>query len=239
MPTEFEGEDLHDAVFWGVDLRGARFRDVDLSGARVSQARIVDVEVDALVERLTINGVDVTAYVNEHDRWYPLRAMLRPVDPAGMRAAWDALEAAWSPVIARARQLSDAQRHESVGGEWSFVQTLRHLVFGMDKWFSLPIAGDATFQPIGLPNSGSVDFDWPGLDRSADPTFDEALAAWTARSARFGDWLDALTPPDLLGDVEVLENGTCPRIECYFPVFEESFEHQRYAVRDLDLLADG
>ena len=61
--------------------------------------------------------------------------------------------------------------HESVGGEWSFVDTLRHLVFAMDKWFTTPILGDEEFHPIGLPNTGSADFGWPGLDRSAAPTF--------------------------------------------------------------------
>lgn len=45
--------------------------------------------------------------------------------------------------------------HESVNEEWSFVQTLRHLVFAMDKWFTAPILGDR-FHPIGLPNTGSV-----------------------------------------------------------------------------------
>ena len=86
MPEEFEG-DLAGAVFWGADLSGARFRDVDLSGATISHASLVNVDIDALIEHVVINGVDVTAYVNERDPWYPLRAMLRPSDPDGMRAA--------------------------------------------------------------------------------------------------------------------------------------------------------
>src|SRR4051812_42218845 len=139
MAEEFEG-DLAGAVFWGADLSGARFRDVNLTGARISHAWLVDVDVDALVDGLVINGVDVTAYVNERDPWYPLRAMIRPTTPDGMRAAWAALEAEWATTIAQARTLSDEQTNESVGGEWSFVQTLRHLVFAMDKWFTAPVA---------------------------------------------------------------------------------------------------
>ena len=69
----------------------------------------------------------------------------------------------------------EAKLHESVDGEWSFVQTLRHLVFAMDKWFTSPILGRA-FDPIGLPNSGSVDFPWPGLDDELSPSVTEALA---------------------------------------------------------------
>ena len=76
MPEEFEG-DLAGAVFWGADLSGARFRDVNLTDAKISHAWLVNVEIDALVDTVVINGVDVTAYVNERDPWYPLRAMLR------------------------------------------------------------------------------------------------------------------------------------------------------------------
>ena len=58
MAEEFEG-DLAGAVFWGADLRDATFRDVDLTGARISHAFVVDVDIDAQVERLVVNGVDV------------------------------------------------------------------------------------------------------------------------------------------------------------------------------------
>jgi hypothetical protein len=91
MPEEFEG-DLAGAVFWGADLSGARFRDVNLTDAKISHSWLVNVDIDALIDKVVINGVDVTAYVNERDPWYPLRAMLRPSDPEGMRAAWAALE---------------------------------------------------------------------------------------------------------------------------------------------------
>ena len=50
MPEEFEG-DLAGAVFWGADLSGARFRDVDLTNARISHAWLVNVDIDALVDR--------------------------------------------------------------------------------------------------------------------------------------------------------------------------------------------
>jgi len=233
MAEEFEGRDLSEAVFWGVDLSRARFRDVNLTDVTITHARVVNVDVDAFVDHVTINGVDVTQYVNEHDRWYPLRAMLRPADPAGMRAAWDALEQAWATTIERARELTEAQRHASVDGEWSFVDTLRHLVFAMDKWFTAPILGAEAFHPVGRPNTGSIDFGWPGLDRDADPTFDEVLAVRAARAARLRDFLDTVTPAELTRQVDVLENGTTPLNECIYTVFEEEFEHNRYVVRDL------
>ena len=64
----------------------------------------------------------------------------------------------------------------SVNGEWSYVQTLRHLLLATDKWFGAPILGRG-FDPLGLPNSGSTDFPWPDLDRDAVPSLADVLAA--------------------------------------------------------------
>ena len=122
--------------------------------------------------------------------------------------------------------------HESVNGEWSFVQTLRHLVFAMDKWFTAPILG-AGFHPIGLPNSGSVDFPWPGLDDNLSPSVSEALAVRTDRATRFRAYLATVAATDFTRPVDVLENGTTPLQECIYTVFEEEFWHNRYAQRDL------
>ncbi len=235
MPEEFEG-DLKEAVFWGADLSGAMFRDVNLTGVRISHSWLVDFEVDALVDRMVINGVDVTDYVNERDEWYPLRAMIRPPDPEGMRAAWAALEAEWAKTIARAQALPEEATHESVNGEFSFVQTVRHLVMAVDKWFTAPILGEASFHPMGLPNTGSLDFPWPGLDYDVTPSLAEALAVRADRSTRFREYLAALpdeAEAELSRTVEVLENGTVPLRECIYTVFEEEFWHNRYAVRDL------
>jgi hypothetical protein len=234
MPEEFEG-DLAGAVFWGADLRGARFRDVNLTDAKISHAWLVNVDIDALIDRVVINGVDVTAYVNERDPWYPLRAMLRPSDPQGMRAAWAALEDAWAKTAARANALPVDAVHQSVDGEWSFVQTLRHLVFAMDKWFTAPVLGQP-FHPIGLPNSGSVSFPWPGLDYDLAPSVAEVLAVRADRAGRLRDYLASVATTEFTRPVEVLENGTNPLQECIFTVFEEEFWHNRYAERDVALL---
>ena len=231
MPEEFDG-DLAGAVFWGADLSGARFRDVNLTGAKISHAWLVDVDIEALVDKVVINGVDVTAYVNERDPWYPLRAMLRPSNPDDMRATWAALEDEWAKTVGIATALPEDELHESIDGEWSFVQTLRHLVFAIDKWVTVPILGER-FHPIGLPNRGSVDFPWPGLDAEATPSFSEALAARADRGKRFGDYLGSIAAPDFARPVDVLENGPHPVHECIFTVFEEEFWHNRYALRDL------
>ncbi|MDQ1438668.1 MAG: hypothetical protein QOK43_2297 [Acidimicrobiaceae bacterium] len=235
MPERFEFQDLSEAVFWGVDLQRATFRDVDLMGARVSHARVVDVVIDAEIDRLVVNGVDVTGYVNERDGWFALRSQLHPTEPQAMRRGWQAFATAWASAIDRARGMPEVQRYASVDGEWSFVHTLRHLVFAIDKWFTVPILG-AAFHPIGLPNSGSADFGWPGLDDVADPSFDDAVAAWRDRTERLHDYLGGVRALSLSVEVPVLENGANAVHDCLGVVFEEHFQHLRYALRDLDRL---
>ena len=234
VPEEFEG-DLAGAVFWGADLRGAQFRDVDLSEARITHAWLDDVEIDAYVERMVVNGVDVTAVVHEHDRWYPLRTVLRVADPDAMRTGWAQLREAWATTTARARRLPDELLDASVEGEFSFVQTLRHLVFAMDKWVTAPVLG-GRFSAIGLPNTGSRDFPWPDLDLDATPTLADVLAVRDERTARLADHLAQIGADDLERTVDVLENGPHPTRDCIATVFEEEFWHLRYADRDLAVL---
>ena len=234
MAQEFEG-DLAGSVFWGADLRGSIFRDVDLTGARISHARFVDVEIDATVERVVINGVDVTAYVHERDPWHPLRSMVDASTPEEMREAWAALEAEWAKTTARAGALPEDALHESVDGEFSFVQTVRHLVFAIDKWFTAPVVG-GSFDPMGLPNTGSLEFPWPGLDDASNPSSAEALAVLADRASSFRGFLASLEPQELARSLDVLENGTSTLRECIYTVLEETFWHNRYALRDLTQL---
>jgi hypothetical protein len=56
------------------------------------------------------------------------RDKLRASDSEGLGVAWAMIEDFWSGTFARARKLPEPALHEQVGGEWSFVQTQRHLV---------------------------------------------------------------------------------------------------------------
>ena len=232
MTTEFEDQDLRGAVFWGVDLRDAMFRDVDFGGTRSQHVFLHDVELDGFVDRLVVNGVDVTDHVNANDPWQPLRGMLRPTDAASVQATWDEVERVWADTIDLVWAQPDDVRRARVEGEWSFVETLRHLVFAVDKWFTLPLAG-GSFAPIGMPNSGSVDFPWPGLDPAADPSDDDVRVAREGQADAIRRVLADLTDGELARRVEVLENGTVTVLDCWHTVFEEHFEHRRYALRDL------
>jgi len=234
--TDFEGADLRGAQFREVDLTDARIEGANLTNVKMSQVWLVNVDIDGLFNGVRINGVDVTAYVSaELARINPERALLEPTDPGGMRAAWSAVSAVWDKTIERAQHLPEETLHASVDGEFSFVQTLRHLVFAIDKWFTVPILG-GEFDPMGLPNTGSLDFPFPGLDREADPSFADALAVRRDRAARFTEYLAHLEAAELTQTREVHENGTAPVQACLHTVFEEDMAHHGYATRDLDKL---
>jgi uncharacterized protein YjbI with pentapeptide repeats len=234
--TDFEGADLRGAQFREVDLTNARVEGANLTNVKMSDVWLVNVDIDGMFNGVTINGVDVTAYVSAQlARINPERALLEPTDAEGMRAAWSAVSSRWDAPIERAQQLPEETLHASVDGEFSFVQTLRHLVFAIDKWFTVPILG-GEFDPIGLPNTGSLEFPWPGIDRDADPSFADALAVRRDRGTRLAQYVADLDSADLTQTREVLENGTAPLQACLHVVFEEQIAHLGYATRDLDAL---
>lgn len=234
MPDVFEGRDLSGAVFWGVNLQRTLFRDANLSGSQFFHTLWTDVSVDGVISRLIVNGVDVTGYVNAHDRWYPLRTQLEPATAAELRHSWAVLQQHWAELLDRVAAMPPDAALRSVNGEWSVRDTLRHLVFAMDKWFVVPFLGEHGFSAIGLPNSESQTFDWPGLDPNANPSFDEVLAVRADYCARFTRFIDALEFDTLPEITHILENGAMPTVMCFHAVLEEQFEHLRYTLRDLD-----
>jgi hypothetical protein len=150
--TDFRGEDLTGSAFDDVHLNGARFHDVDLTGARfqlvdltgvtIRGALMANMDISGELENVRINGVDVAPLVEaELDRRYPDRARMRPVDADGYREAWAILERLWSQTVARARRLDPDLLHEQVDGEYSFIETLRHLVFATDAWIKRAVLG--------------------------------------------------------------------------------------------------
>lgn len=238
MTVEFEDRDLSGAVFWGVYLRDARFRDVDFTGVRTHHVLLRDVEFDGSIDKLVINGVDVTDYVNRHDPWQPLRGMTEPATADEIRQSLDGFTKAWDDLIAYARALPSQRLTVSVDGEWSFVQTLRHLLFVADKWILGPLT-DQAWSPLGLPNTGSVDFGWPGIDPTLDPAIAEVLAVRSAHADAISSLAASVEDGRLVEEVTVLENGTVTVLDCWHTLFEEAFEHLRYARRDLSRLSTG
>src|SRR5437773_9820785 len=160
--------------FHDEDLTGAEFRECDLSRARMVGVVMQDAEIDGLVSNLVVNGVEVTSYVEaELDRRHPVRLLIRSADPADLREAFRRLRADWAATLGRLPGMPKGSEHQRVGGEWSAVETLRHLVFVHDSWFRRCCLGSTErFTAIGLASEFVPDQEERGLDRTATPSRD-------------------------------------------------------------------
>ncbi len=245
--SRFERVDLSGTEFRTVDLANARFRGADLSGVVMRGVEIVDTDIHGEIENLTINGVDIGPLVNaELDRRYPDRAKMRPTDPAGFREAWDVVERLWGETVARARRLDPELLHESVGGEWSFIETLRHLVFATDAWIRRAILGDPSpWDPLDLPWDEMPDTPGVPRDRDVRPSLDAVLELRRDRMSTVREVVDGLTDESLSVHTEPVEGPGWPKPrsypvrECLLCILNEEWEHRLYAERDLDVLEAG
>jgi hypothetical protein len=240
--TTFDRENLENARFVDCNLNGAEIREGTLIGARIRGSVLIDVEIDAYVQNVTVNGVDIGPLVEaELDRLHPERLALRPTDVAGAVAALDVVDAFWEPTLARVRGLPEGLRHERVGGEWSTVETLRHLLFVYDAWFGRAVLGEPSpYHPLGLPASfNASEF---GLDLDQRPELDEVLAARKARQDQVRAHLatlddEALTGPIPSHSVEGFPpDGDRSTLDCLLVLLNEEWAHHGFAVRDLDVL---
>src|SRR5215831_14549736 len=166
--------DLQGAEFVDADLRGARFVRADLSGVVMRAVDVQGADIDApwLFDGesfLRVNGVDVIPLVEaELNRRFPGRADRRAADPDGLRAAWTMLERTWAATLERAAAMPASTADVSVDGEWSFAQTLRHLVMATDAWLGRSILGiEQPLHPIGQPYAG---YETDGNDMSVFTT---------------------------------------------------------------------
>jgi hypothetical protein len=125
----------------------------------------------------------------------------------------------------------------SVDGEWSFAQTLRHLVMATDTWLGRAILGiERPFHPIGQPN---VEYETDGNDMSifpaVTPSYTDVLEVRASRIGMVRDFLATVTPNHL---ASVRKHSWAPEypettLSCLHTILEEEWEHHRYAVRDL------
>lgn len=243
MP-DFTGRDLSGSRFHDVDLTRSRFSQVDLTGVVMRGAALIDVDLDGEVVNLRINGVDVGPLLEaELDRLHPERVRLRPTDVTGFREAWPVIEGLWEQTVRRARTLDPALLHEQVDGEWSFVQTLRHLLYATDVWVNRVLLGDPRpWHALDLPYEQATPDPEVPWDREARPTLEEVLALRADRMATVRRVLEELTPERLDGVTDPVDGPGWPPADSY-PVREvlqvildEEWAHRRFAERDLDVL---
>ncbi len=242
--SNFVDVDLSGSSFESVDLHGARFRAVDLSGVEMRNVDLIDVTITGAVENLTINGVDIGPLIEaELDARYPLRAKMRPTDPEGFREAWDINQRLWGDTVARARRLPASYLDESVDGEWSFIQTLRHLTFATDSWVSRVILGDPSpWDPLGLPWNEMPDKSDVPHDLDARPTLDTVLELRRDRMSTVRRVIDELTTASLDAQTSPVDAPGWPPSRSFsvrkslLIILNEEWEHRLYAERDLSVL---
>ncbi|MEO6998527.1 MAG: DinB family protein, partial [Terracoccus sp.] len=205
-----------------------------------------DVVIDGLVSNLVVNGVEVTPYVEaELDRRHPVRLLVRSVDVVDLRQAHRQLQTGWERTLEQLGHLRDGSGHQHVEGEWSAVQTLRHLVFVHDSWFRRCCLGSARpFTAIGLAGPRVPDQAAQGLDQTADPSLQEVLAVRHEQAVELENWLATATPGELSAPAPVPSGPGWPPyargksvLQCLQVVLNEEQEHHGFCVRDLDVLS--
>jgi uncharacterized damage-inducible protein DinB len=244
---DFQRQDMRGSRFGFVDLDGSVFRDTSLGRVTMRGVEIWDADISGELRNVVINGVDVAPLIEaELDRRDPDRVKMRPTDPAGFREAWDIVERLWAETVARACELPPAQLHESVADEWSFIETLRHMVFVIDAWVRRAILGDPSpWHPLSLPWDGMPDTPGVPRDRAARPALDEVLALRHERMATVREVVDGLTEESLAARTVPVEGPGWPPAraypvrECLLVVLNEEWNHRLFAQRDLDVLGAG
>jgi hypothetical protein len=232
---------LAGVLFRDVDLRNARFERVAFSGTVMRGVELGNMKIDGDIENLVINGVDVAPLVNaELDRRYPDRPKMRPTDVAGFREAWDVVERIWDGTVAKARALPPERLHTRVDGEWSFIETLRHLMFATDSWVGRVILGNPSpWHPLDLPFDQMDETPGVPWDRQVRPSLEEVLALRKDRMAMVRRVLDELTEEKLNSQTEPVagpgwpDSSSYPVRECLLIVLNEEWQHRLYAERDL------
>ena len=140
--------------------------------------------------------------------------------------------------------MADGAEYERVAGEWSAMQTLRHLVFVHDSWFRRCCLGSTeSFTAIGLASPFVPDQAEQGLDQAADPTLDEVMIVRAQQAVELERWLANVTATMLSAPAPVPAGPGWPPyahgrsvLQCLHVVLGETWAHHGFCVRDLDLL---
>jgi len=228
-------EELKGARIRDSDLSGAQLRGVNLSNVSITDAWLFNTSISGAIGGMTVNGIPIEPLVEaELDRRHPERTELRPTNVDGVRRGFDVVDEMWAPTIERARVLPADQLHVRVAGEYSFVETLRHLLFATDSWLTrlvlrVPDGYHQWAMPPDLPLDAPPD-DGPGLDEVLEVRAERAapLRAYLA-DATDADLQRMVTPPDATGHPQ----GTHRVLDCFGVVLREEWWHHQYATRDL------
>ncbi len=205
-----------------------------------------DAVIDGLVSNLMVNGVEVSSYVAaELDRRHPVRLLIRSSKSAELLEGFRQVRTAWSATLERLRQMPEGCEHRRVGGEWSTIETLRHLVFVHDCWFRRCCQGSTEpLTPFGVVPDYVLEYE-SGLDHEASPSLDEVVATREFQDAELDRWLSTVTLEELSAPAPIPEALGWPPyargksvLDCVHVVLKEEWEHLGFSERDLDQLGE-
>lgn len=160
-------------------------------------------------------------------------------DVASAQSAMAEAQASIEATVRRASTFTEDERHRRVGGEWSTVESLRHLVLVLDLWLSRAILGEPDpFHPMALPPSFMPPKLFPdsSIDPDARPTFDEAGEVLRGRLAALHDYVAALSPDELARPIKAHAGTVGGALGV---IFHELAAHGGFINRDLDQLRPG
>ncbi len=156
---------------------------------------------------------------------------------ATLATAWQNLCDQWDGLVSGARRLPEGELNQNVSGEWSFIQTVRHLIFVIDTWFGEIIRGRTKpHHPWGIPPDFNVavapDL---GLVLDARPSLAEVIPVWEEHRAEVREFLERLTDGDL-HRVCAARGGQFLVVGALQTLVSETGAHLRFATRDLGAL---
>lgn len=197
--TEFYKKDLSGAKFEEIDFTNVRMRNVYFVDALIRGAWLENVDINGEIRGLTVNGVDVGPLVEaELNRLDPRRTKMRPTTAAGFREAWPMVEEIWAQSEERARRLPPHLLHKRVEGKWSYIETLRHLVFCTDAWVLRAVSGEyRPYSPLGLLHTEAEPDSLLPNDPDARPSLDEILTVRAERMTSVAGIIAGLTDEQL------------------------------------------
>ena len=238
-----EGRDFAGVRLEDADFSGARLHSSSFEGAKITDGSLYNADISGDIEGLRVNGVEVAPLVEaELDRRFPQRVKLRASDPPVLAEAWAMIEDIWRMTVARAQALPESVLFERVDYEWSFVETLRHLIFATDCWLLRMVKQiPRPYHPWGIAGSWLTDPASLGIDPDASPSLVEVLEVRRGRMDMVKETMAALTaeelervcvPPDAPG--HPTEARTV--LHCLHVILNEEWQHSSYANRDLDVI---
>jgi hypothetical protein len=155
-------------------------------------------------------------------------------EPRAIAGAWPRIVEMWDVTVVGARQRPPWQLDEQVDGEWSFIETLRHLVHVTDVWVRDVIdEAESPYHPWGMPpdfvrhRAGDL-----GLTLDARPSLDQVLALRRDRTARVAQVVGSIDDAELHRTCRP-RDGRFTVVGALQTVMFEEWAHHQYATRDL------